>query len=109
MLSFDREQERLEGSVMRINWFLFFGVLILLLGWQVRKVDQYVLNENSSSYLEARTSQATVSASPYGSYLATTDNSELKTLQPPEWLGWSLLSVGVVLVLTSPLFGARAN
>ena len=87
------------------NQFFFLGVFILLLGIQVRVVDTYVLSPEVTKFLAERsgTTVASASDSP-GAFLAAnapTNSLVRKSFQPPEWLGWCLMSVGAVLILHS--------
>ncbi len=84
------------------NQFFFLGLVVLLVGLQVRSVSSYVLNPKATKFLAQRTgqSQSGVSAS-FLAMTSGTDAAPRKVLQPPEWLGWCLMSVGAVLVLHS--------
>lgn len=84
------------------NQFFFIGMFILLIGLQVRMVDTYVLSPEATKFLADRTgnaSTASTSASP-GAF-STANLGAKKSLQPPEWLGWCVVSIGAVLVLHS--------
>ncbi len=96
----------------------FLGIAILLLGLHFRFVDSFVLNEKSSSFLEAKIRKknppepapANVTFQSVDDWWAAAQSApqplapRFKTLTPPNWLGWSLISVGSVLVLTCPCF-----
>jgi hypothetical protein len=88
------------------NQFFFLGLVVLLVGLQVRLVSTYVLNPKATKFLAERTghSQSTVSAS-FFAMSADSSAAPRKVLQPPEWLGWCLMSVGAVLVLHSLAMG----
>ena len=83
------------------NQFFMVGVIILLLGIQFRAVDTFVLNDKTTKFLAERlpsTSNAEagmLSLYPSGAPMIG------KSLKPPQWLGWSLLSIGSVLILHS--------
>ena len=77
--------------------FFFFGVLLLFAGLQVRMVSAYVLNENTTQFLTERTSAQNPISTVTQSAAATPN----KVLEPPEWLGWCLISVGAVCILHS--------
>ena len=88
------------------NQFFFLGMFILLVGFQVRMVQSYTLSAEATQFLAQRTgggSVASASNSPSQFIAATVPGSTLtrKTVQPPEWLGWCLISIGAVLVLHS--------
>ena len=80
--------------------FFFIGLLVLLIGIQVRYVAAYVLNPNATKFLAERTGQSSASSS-FFSATAGTFAAPRKVLQPPEWLSWCLISVGAVLCLHS--------
>ena len=82
------------------NQYFFLGILVLLIGVQVRNVSAYVLTPEATKFLAESTGAAD------GNNMLVSLTSDLgggarKTLQPPEWLGWCLMSVGAVLVLHS--------
>jgi len=88
------------------NQFFFLGTLVLLLGVQVRMVDTYVLSPETTRFLAQRTGNANLasaSQSPgvFAAANAPASASIRKSVRPPEWLGWCLLSIGAVLVLHS--------
>ncbi len=84
------------------NQFFFLGLVVLLVGLQVRFVSSYVLNPKATKFLAERVgrSQPTASAS-FFAMTSGTDAAPRQVLEPPEWLGWCLMSVGAVLVLHS--------
>ena len=84
------------------NQYFMVGLVLLLLGLQLRLVDSYTLTPELTQILAERTGEplaavnaATSIFTPSGRPLAQ------KTVQPPEWLGWLMLSAGSVLVLYS--------
>lgn len=82
------------------NQFFFIGLVVLLLGLQVRYVSAYVLNPQATKFLAERTGDSSVSSN----LLAAAAGSSLgprKVLQPPEWLSWCMISIGAVLCLHS--------
>jgi hypothetical protein len=91
------------GALMDLNrhQFFFLGLFVLLVGLQVRYVNAYVLNPQTTKFLAERTGQATPATSAYLAATAGTDAAPRKVLQPPEWLSWCLISVGAVLALHS--------
>ncbi len=82
------------------NRYFMVGLLIFLMGVQFRMVESFVLNESSTRAL-ARIAKDT--------QLASTDTatemylnlapSPRKTVKPPNWLGWALLTMGGVCCL----------
>ena len=83
------------------NQFFFIGLVVLLVGLQVRYVSAYVLNPEATRFLAERTGQSTPAAGTFFSAMAGTSAAPRKVLQPPEWLAWCLISVGAVLCLHS--------
>jgi hypothetical protein len=81
--------------------FLFIGLIFLLLGLQVRYVSAYVLNPKATQFLAEHTGQASASTSSMFSASSPMGMGPQKTLRPPEWLSWCLISIGAVLVLHS--------
>jgi hypothetical protein len=90
------------------NQFMMLGLLVLLLGTQFRMVDHFVLNAQASEFVQKKLGdksapdvapnvQSTVRAAANETPLAVSK----RTVKPPHWLGWCLLSVGGVLVLHS--------
>jgi hypothetical protein len=82
------------------NQFFFIGLLVLLIGMQVRYVSAYVLNPEATRFLAERTGASAATGS-FFSATAGTFAAPRKVLTPPEWLAWCLISVGAVLCLHS--------
>jgi hypothetical protein len=78
------------------NHYFMAGVVLLLLGIQLRMVDAFVLNETTTRFLSQRAGGSTSAAA---SILPSIGPAPRKTVRPPDWLGWALMSVGSVLVL----------
>lgn len=84
------------------NQFFMFGLIVLSIGLHMRYVDSFVLNERTTKFFsKTLTSEAETAQSQMQTLLATSGPSQLRTVTPPRWLGWSLLSVGAVMVLYS--------
>lgn len=83
------------------NQFFFLGLLVLLVGVQVRFVSAYVLNPDATRILAEQTGQATTTGSGAMSLASGTFAAPRKVLEPPEWLSWCLMSIGAVLILHS--------
>ncbi len=80
--------------------YFIVGVLALLIGIQLRGVESFVLTQKASTFIENKVRQTQMDgADPYGSLLMTAGPVPKKTIQPPRWLGWAMLSAGAVLVL----------
>ncbi len=82
------------------NQYFFAGLVILLLGIQFRMVDRYVLTPEATKIVNQASDKqaAAASTSPFGQSANLTGN---RSLAPPDWLGWCLMSVGSVLILHS--------
>ena len=87
------------------NQYFLAGLVVFLLGIQLRVVDGFVLNERATQVLAQRMQQMkgqqVASASENSMLLASAPLGHKHTLHPPNWLGWSLVSVGSVLILYS--------
>ena len=87
------------------NKLLMIGIIVLLLGIQFRMVDSYVLTPKASEFVEKRLEKpSTTQIATYDTYWPFDGPTPPKTMTPPKWLGWSLISVGVVLILGCPRF-----
>jgi hypothetical protein len=80
-------------------------MVILLLGIQLRLVDSYVLNSEVSGFLLQMKGSVSLNepkpAPLLNLWKATNAPLPKTTFHPPGWLGWAMMSVGVVLVLHS--------
>ena len=84
------------------NQYFLIGLVLLMLGAQFRFIDTVELTPEFTQFLAERAGQpvAAVSAArslvqPFGAPAVK------KSIRPPDWLGWSLASIGAVLVLHS--------
>jgi len=88
------------------NQFLFVAVFLVLLGVQFRMVASYVLSPQATRFLAER---AQASADPVGAMTGSTPalpaTLPAKVVDPPDWLGWCLISVGAVLFFHSMTMG----
>ena len=88
-------------DITRNQWFAA-GVVIVLLGIQFRMVESYELTSEATRILARQTGHPVAALN--DSFESLTGRSQpmpKATLRPPEWLGWSLLSLGAVLILHS--------
>lgn len=76
---------------------IFAGVVLILLGIQLRLVESYVLTPAATSFLAQVTGPET--ESPEGTFRQfMVENTRPKhRVQPWPWLGWACLSTGGVL------------
>ena len=90
------------------------GAVLLFFGGQLRTIDTFVLNEQVTRIVNKRFApkpaiveqSELLSAGLYDPLFDTAAKVVLparREITPPRWLGWSLLSMGAVLVLTCPL------
>ena len=79
------------------------GLVVLLLGLQFRMVSSYVLNEEATKFLAERAGKTTQTdtAFPFDTLADTPTAAPRKVIQPPDWSGWCLMSVGSVMILQS--------
>lgn len=88
------------------NHFFIIGTVILLLGVQLRFVDSFVLNEPATRFLAEKFGStdkqvASTTVMPALEMAGPGSTGTLRTVRPPIWLGWALISVGGVLMLHS--------
>lgn len=79
---------------------VFMTALVLfLLGVQFRLVDSIVLNEAATKFVAERFESGELATTAPNWFAQAMPGK--KTLTPPKWIGWSLVSIGGVLVLHS--------
>lgn len=84
------------------NQFFFAGLLCLFLGGEFRMIDTVQLTGEFTAFLAERTNHPLASVNNASQTFMQTDKPPAKkSLKPPDWLGWSMLSLGSVLVLHS--------
>jgi hypothetical protein len=82
------------------NQYFFIGLVVLLIGLQLRAVSSYTLTHEATRFLAERSEGAAADKT----MLAVSSDMGArpqKVIHPPEWLGWCLMSVGGVLILHS--------
>ncbi len=87
------------------NHWLITGLVLLALGVQFRLVESIVLNEKCTQFIEERLNEKVelASVSPFSGLMSSPPPSH-RTISPPRWIGWALLSVGGVMVVHSLTF-----
>ena len=86
---------------MNRNYYFVVGMVILLLGLQFRAVESFTLNEKTSHFISTKLKKG-ITADPNSTPPTLAVSSPtVRTVQPPRWIGFALLSVGGVLVLHS--------
>ena len=84
------------------NQFFMLGVLVLLLGIQFRVVDRYVLNDKATRVLANRMAgEDSAQAAALRAADATNSPIPRHVVEPPDWSGWCMMSIGSVLILHS--------
>jgi len=92
-------------EINRNQWFLF-GLILVLLGVQFHLVNSFVLTPEVTQFLAKQSGHPVAAVNASAQLFAPAAKPIIrKTVQPPEWLGWALLSIGSVLVLHS--FGMK--
>jgi hypothetical protein len=82
------------------NRYFMFGVLMLLLGIQFRMVNSFVLNETGTRALARIAQESQLASQDFTSELYINAHPKpRKTIRPPGWLGWVLLTAGGVICL----------
>jgi hypothetical protein len=87
-------------EINRNQWFVI-GVVVFLVGLQLRAVSAYWLNEETTRFLAERAGESTPAELSVLTLASATPASPRKVIQPPDWTGWCLLSVGSVVILQS--------
>ncbi|MEW4451961.1 hypothetical protein AB1L30_04670 [Bremerella sp. JC817] len=88
------------------NQYFMIGIVLLALGIQFRMVDSVTLTQEASHFLTKRFAAKPAEASDVPTaFVAAAEDANIvsakKTIKPPQWLGWALISMGAVLVLHS--------
>ena len=83
------------------NQYFMIGLVLLLLGLQLRSVETYVLNEKASRFVAERLTPALADANGGSAFSSPSIPTARRTLKPPPWAGYAVMSVGAVLVLHS--------
>jgi hypothetical protein len=80
------------------NQYFMAGIIVLLLGLQLRMVDSYVLKPEATRMLAQGSSDESADGV---AVQAAEAAGARKTVHPPDWSGWCLMSIGAVLILHS--------
>ncbi|MFN7737608.1 MAG: hypothetical protein ACK52S_11790 [Pirellula sp.] len=90
------------------NRYFMFGVVLFFLGLQFRFVDSFVLNESSTRALHKIAKQAKVADAngATNAYMQVAPSPK-KTVKPPNWLGFILLTAGGVMSLHAMVLPKR--
>ena len=89
------------------NHYFMIGLVVLFLGIQVKCVDAYVLTDEAAQFISKnirrqQSTPAEMMSRPFAAAASFTGAPpSSRSINPPQWLGWALMSVGAVLVLHS--------
>jgi hypothetical protein len=85
------------------NQYFLAGLVLLFLGIELLSVESITLTPEFTLFLAKQTNHPIASLNAATESLAPNAGSVVppKTLIPPEWTGWSLVSFGSVLILHS--------
>jgi hypothetical protein len=84
------------------NQYFFIGLACLLIGIQFRMVESVELTPEFTQFLAERTNHPLASVNAATQSLTPSEKPlAKKTCIPPDWLGFSLISIGAVLILHS--------
>jgi hypothetical protein len=80
--------------------YFIIGIVVLLLGVQLRLVESYVLNADTTRWLMNQSDDPGVKAVAAATQMMPAAGpAPKKVIVPPQWMGWAALSLGSVLVL----------
>jgi hypothetical protein len=94
-------REKVHPVEINRNQYFLMGLVVLLLGLQVRAVESYVLNERASHFVAEKLSGLAADGATDTAFMPAAGPTPLRTVRPPIWLGYAFLSLGAVLILHS--------
>lgn len=94
----DARREKVHPVEINRNQYFLIGLVILLLGLQVRMVESYVLNEKASRVVAERLVSL---GGGDEAFMPAAGPTPRRTVRPPIWVGYAFISLGAVLVLHS--------
>ena len=84
------------------NQYFLMGLLLLLLGVQFLLTETFVLNPHVTAYLAEKTNHpAAALNATTAAFAPAIERAGTKTIKPPDFVGYLLSSLGVVLILHS--------
>lgn len=84
------------------NQYFLAGLVLIFLGLEFRAIESMQLTQEFTQFLARRVNHPAVATTDtVDSVLGTNTKLPPKTITPPEWVGYSFLSLGAVLVLHS--------
>jgi hypothetical protein len=99
--------QRLIAMDLDRNRYFMFGVILFLLGLQFRLVDSFVLNESSTRVLHKIAQRSKIADGNVATNVYMQVGAPKKSLRPPHWLGFVLLTVGGVMSLHAMVLPRR--
>lgn len=83
------------------NHYLIAGIVLLVLGLQFRYVQSFTLTQESARFIQKRLGGTGTSDAVTAIADVAGASEPRRKIQPPRWLGFSLISIGAVLALQS--------
>ena len=81
------------------NQWILIGVVLLLLGLQLRYVQAFVLNERVTQFVVQRMQEVELASSDPKTSMAAAAPVAKQRIDPPRWLGLAFLSAGAVMAV----------
>lgn len=81
------------------NQWIMIGVVLLLMGIQLRYVQVFVLSERTTQFIAKRMQDIELASNDPGTSMAAAAPIVKKRIEPPRWLGLAFLSAGIVLTV----------
>jgi len=89
-------------------FFMAFGINLIIIGAQCLVVESVIVSKPTSAKTGAPTQQDIYSQASYdGSNYSSNTAPARKTFKPKDWMPWSLLAGGIVIVIYTRTFGNR--
>lgn len=83
------------------NHYFTIGLVVLALGIQFRRVESFVLTKDATEFIAKRFKAEPTVTTTFVPSLATEPPPAKRVVKLPRWLGWAMLSGGIVVVLYS--------
>lgn len=85
------------------NQYFLVGLVMLFLGIELLSVESFTLTTEFTTFLAKQSNHPIVPLNTVTESLVPNGGNVIppKTIVPPEWVGWSFISFGSVLVLHS--------